>query len=112
MCPPERAPLFRTDTCALRIDPELRGKSSFGGATGRPPPVRRARAPGSPLERRKKKTASARGLNKSLKNLELKLSERCRYCFGGVVAGGLVAGAGGLVAGAAGLLAGAASRAH
>src|SRR5450631_4592950 len=32
-----------------------------------------------------------------INNLELKLSERCRYCFGGVVAGGLVAGAAGLL---------------
>jgi len=32
-------------------------------------------------------------------NLELKLSERCRYCFGGVLAGALGAGAAGLLAG-------------
>jgi hypothetical protein len=40
-----------------------------------------------------KKTASARGLNKinPLRNkLKLKLTPRCRYFFGGVLAGGFV----------------------
>jgi hypothetical protein len=39
-----------------------------------------------------KKTASARGLiNNALRNkLELKLPARCRYFFGGVLAGGFV----------------------
>jgi hypothetical protein len=48
--------------------------------------------------RREKKTASARGLleNKS----KVKLPERCRYCFGGVLAGAV----GLLAAGVAGLL--------
>src|SRR5208337_2738186 len=35
----------------------------------------------------------------SRNNLELKLPARCRYCFGGVVAGGLVTGAAGLLVG-------------
>jgi hypothetical protein len=63
------------------------------------PAVRRAETPGSPQDT-KLKTASARGLIKKIsKTLEPKLAERCRYCFGGVVAGGLVAGAAGLLPG-------------
>src|SRR5258708_38711737 len=38
-------------------------------------------------------------LHAALEKLEPKLPERGRYCFGGVVAGGLVAGAAGLMAG-------------
>jgi hypothetical protein len=62
-----------------------------------------ARPPGGDARlstRHKTKTASARGLIKKIsKTLEPKLAERCRYCFGGVVAGGLVAGAAGLLPG-------------
>src|SRR5882762_4092693 len=68
---------------------------------GSPTAVRQARAPGPPQEARKKRPRLHAVLIKnSLKNLEPKLSERCCYCFGGVLAGGLVAGA------AAGLLGG------
>ncbi len=73
---------------------------SDGGSANRWSDGRPARPPGEGARlspgKTKKKTASTRGLKK---NLEPKLSERCRYCFGGVVAGGLVAGAAGLLPG-------------
>ena len=82
-------PLFRTDTCGLRFDPERLAEAQTRVSYQREE------------KGRKKKTAPARGLEKYL---ELKRSERCRYCFGGVLAGALVVGLlAGDVAGFAGL---------
>src|ERR1700730_1684555 len=78
-CPPERA-RYSVQTPAPRdLIQSLRGRNSFRLST--------------------KKRPRLHAVLIVSKNSGLKRSERCRYCFGGVLAGGLVAGAAGLLPG-------------